>query len=95
MVFSRQIEVPVIGIVENMSGFNCPHCNQNIDLFKQGGGRKAAEELKVPFLGAVPIDPQVVIQGDSGQPFVINFPETAAATAFAEIAANVEKTVAG
>ena len=93
VVFSQQIEVPVLGIVENMSGFNCPHCNQAIDLFKQGGGRKAAEDLKVPFLGAVPLDPQVVIQGDAGKPFVAAFPETATAVAFSEIAAKIEAAV--
>ena len=93
VVFSQQIEVPVIGIVENMSGFNCPHCNEAIDLFKQGGGRKAAEDLKVPFLGAVPLDPQVVLQGDAGKPFVTAFPETAAAAAFTEITAKVEAAV--
>ncbi len=87
VVFSQQIEVPVLGIVENMSGFNCPHCGAAIDLFKQGGGRKAAEDLKVKFLGAVPLDPQVVIQGDAGQPFVAAFPETKAAQAFTEITA--------
>ena len=93
VVFSQQIEVPVLGIVENMSGFNCPHCNHAIDLFKQGGGRKAAEDLKVPFLGAVPLDPQVVIQGDAGKPFVTAFPETATATAFNEITTKVEAAV--
>jgi len=93
VVFSQQIEVPVLGIVENMSGFNCPHCNAVIDLFKQGGGRKAAEDLKVPFLGAVPLDPQVVVQGDAGKPFVDTFPETAAAKAFTEITAKVEAAV--
>ena len=93
VVFSQQIEVPVLGIVENMSGFNCPHCNQAIDLFKQGGGRKAAEDLKVPFLGAVPLDPQVVIQGDAGKAFVTAFPETATAVAFNEITAKIEAAV--
>jgi Mrp family chromosome partitioning ATPase len=87
VVFSQQIEVPVLGVVENMSGFNCPHCGEAIDLFKQGGGRKAAEDLKVPFLGAVPLDPQVVVQGDAGKPFVTAFPKTKAAKAFTEITA--------
>jgi len=87
VVFSQQIEVPVLGVVENMSGFSCPHCGEAIDLFKQGGGRKAAEDLKVPFLGAVPLDPQVVVQGDAGKPFVAAFPETPAARSFVEIAA--------
>ncbi len=90
VVFSQQIEVPVLGIVENMSGFNCPHCGEAIDLFKQGGGRKAAEDLKVPFLGAVPLDPQVVVQGDAGKPFVTAFPETKAAIVFTEITAAIK-----
>jgi len=87
VVFSQQIEVPVLGIVENMSGFSCPHCGEAIDLFKQGGGRKAADDLKVPFLGAVPLDPQVVVQGDAGTPFVAAFPKTKTAIAFTEITA--------
>jgi len=93
VVFSQQIEVPVLGIVENMSGFSCPHCGEAIDLFKQGGGRKAAEDLKVPFLGAVPLDPQVVVQGDAGKPFVAAFPETPAAKAFTKITAAMETEI--
>ncbi|HDS16322.1 MAG TPA: ATP-binding protein [Proteobacteria bacterium] len=93
VVFSQQIEVPVLGIVENMSGFKCPHCRQSIDLFKQGGGRKAAGDLQVPFLGAVPLDPQVVIQGDAGKPFVTTFPDTPAAAVFKEIVAKIETSV--
>jgi len=93
VVFSQQIEVPVLGIIENMSGFRCPHCNEAIDLFKQGGGRKAAEDLKVPFLGAVPLDPQIVVQGDAGEPFVTAFPETPAAKAFTEITAKIEAEI--
>ena len=59
-----------MGVIENMSGFVCPHCGEPIDLFKKGGGQKAAEELNVPFLGAVPIDPQIVQDTDAGKPFV-------------------------
>ncbi|MBN2511148.1 MAG: Mrp/NBP35 family ATP-binding protein [Spirochaetales bacterium] len=71
VTFCKQLELPIAGIIENMSGFTCPHCGQNIDLFKTGGGKKAAEEMSVPFLGAIPFDPQVVIAGDdgSGAPF--------------------------
>ena len=93
VVFSQQIEVPVLGVIENMSGFSCPHCGQEIDLFKQGGGQKAAEELKVPFLGAVPLDPQIVVSGDSGKPFVAAFPETATARAFSEIVEKLEQSL--
>ena len=56
----------LVGIVENMSGFNCPHCHTPIDLFKKGGGEKAAREMLVPFLGRIPIDPEMVSWGDSG-----------------------------
>lgn len=70
--FSRLLNIPVLGIVENMSGMLCPHCSEKIDLFKVGGGERAALELGVPFLGRVPIDPKMVISCDAGTPFVID-----------------------
>lgn len=70
--FSRLLKVPVLGIVENMSGMVCPHCGETIDLFKVGGGEKAARELGVPFLGRIPIDPLVVSRCDAGDPFVVD-----------------------
>lgn len=70
--FSRLIGVPILGIVENMSGMLCPHCGEKIDLFKVGGGEKAARELGVPFLGRIPIDPRMVISCDAGTPFVVD-----------------------
>ena len=70
--FSRLINVPVLGIVENMSGMVCPKCQERIDLFKVGGGAKAARELEVPFLGRIPIDPKMVVSCDAGTPFVID-----------------------
>jgi len=70
VTFAKQLKIHNIGIVENMSGFKCPHCQQTIDLFKKGGGEKAARELLVPFLGSVPIDPEMVACGDSGTPLV-------------------------
>ncbi|NQT50762.1 P-loop NTPase [bacterium] len=66
--FCRQLHLPVLGVVENMSGFVCPHCGESTDLFKAGGGEQMAADLAVPFLGRVPIDPQVVIAGDAGTP---------------------------
>jgi ATP-binding protein involved in chromosome partitioning len=72
--------VRVLGIVENMSGMICPHCGQSIELFKTGGGRRAAEEIDVPFLGAIPLDAKIVGLGDMGQTFVEY--ETPAAEAF-------------
>jgi len=66
----------VLGIIENMSGMVCPHCRQEIDLFGKGGGKKAAEEMGVPFLGAIPVDPEMRKAGDEGRPFVIRRGET-------------------
>ncbi|HUU75876.1 MAG TPA: Mrp/NBP35 family ATP-binding protein [Methanoregulaceae archaeon] len=69
--FIEQLQIPIIGIVENMSGMLCPHCNEEIDLFGKGGGKKIAEELGVPFLGSIPLDPEMRKAGDEGRPFII------------------------
>jgi ATP-binding protein involved in chromosome partitioning len=69
VTFCRQINLPVLGILENMSGFVCPQCGARIDLFKVGGGETLARETKVPFLGRIPFDPEIVTSGDSGTPF--------------------------
>ncbi len=91
--FSKLINVPVLGIIENMGGMACPHCGEAIDLFKIGGGEKAAKELGVPFLGRIPIDPQVVLKCDSGHPFVADSSESEAKGAFAEITRRVIEAV--
>lgn len=70
VVFAKGLEMNVLGIVENMSGLICPHCREKIDLFKTGGGQKAAHDLSVPFLGTIPLDPKVVLAGDSGVPML-------------------------
>jgi len=66
ITFCRQVNVPVLGVLENMSGFTCPHCNKRVDIFKTGGGEVMANEMNVPFLGRVPIDPEIVNCGDAG-----------------------------
>jgi Mrp family chromosome partitioning ATPase len=71
ITFCRQLNMPVVGIVENMSGLICPHCGQKIDLFSSGGGERTAREMGVPFLGRVPIRPEIVISTDEGQPYVL------------------------
>ena len=83
--FCRQLELPVIGVVENMSGFVCPHCGEVTYIFKQGGGQKLAEGAGVPFLGRIPLDPTVGDMGDSGRPLVDAAPESPAAKAFAPV----------
>jgi ATPases involved in chromosome partitioning len=69
--FIEKMEIPVLGIIENMSGMTCPHCGGEIDLFGSGGGKKAAEEMNVPFLGSIPLDPEMRKAGDEGRPFLI------------------------
>jgi ATP-binding protein involved in chromosome partitioning len=87
----RQVRVPVLGIVENMSFLNCPHCHQRIDVFSYGGGRRTAEEMHVHFLAELPLDPQVRIGGDTGSPIVLRKGE---GEAFLELARNtVARTV--
>jgi ATP-binding protein involved in chromosome partitioning len=67
----HQVRVPILGIVENMSYLSCPHCKERIDVFSHGGGRRTAQEMKVHFLGELPLDPRVRIGGDSGSPIVM------------------------
>jgi len=82
ITFCHKLEMPVLGVVENMSGFICPHCGKAVDIFGAGGGRRMAEDMDVPFLGAIPIDPEVVRASDGGEPFVASRPDGPAATAF-------------
>jgi len=89
VVFSLKLNLEVMGIIENMSGMACPHCGKNIDLFKEGGGKKAALELGIPFLGKIPLDPQIVISGDDGKPFIVTQPESEASKAFMNIVENI------
>src|ERR1051326_3912434 len=67
----HQVKVPILGIVENMSFLSCPHCNERIDVFSHGGGRRTAEEMQVNFLAELPLDPKVRMGGDSGNPAVL------------------------
>jgi ATP-binding protein involved in chromosome partitioning len=82
----RQVKVEIIGVVENMSYFNCPHCTERIEIFSHGGGKKTSEDFGVPFLGEVPLDPDVRAGGDFGSPVAARGPESAQARAFYEIA---------
>jgi len=85
VTFSKMLNVSVIGIIENMAGLKCPHCGKDINLFGSGGGEKAAQELGVNFLGRIPIDPAIVKNSDSGNPFIIQTPDSDSAKAFKEI----------
>ena len=85
VAFARKLNLTLMGIIENMSGMSCPHCGKNIDLFKKGGGEAAAAELAIPFLGGIPITPEIVILGDAGKSFLDSHPDSEASQAFLEI----------
>ena len=83
--FCKSLGMPVFGIIENMSGFICPECGTEHQLFKSGGGEKLARETGFRFLGRIPIDPRLVIASDEGKPFVLEYPTSPAAKAFDEV----------
>lgn len=87
--FLREVNIPILGIIENMSGFQCPHCGAKIDLFKAGGGEKAAQDFKVPFLGKIPLDIELVSSGDQGEPFMCNNRQGKVRTAFEQIVQSI------
>jgi Mrp family chromosome partitioning ATPase len=87
--FCNTLSLPVVGVVENMSGYICPECGARVDLFKTGGGSALAEEMRLPFLGTIPIDPRIVIAGDAGRPFVAAEEQTSAGRAFADIVQSI------
>jgi ATP-binding protein involved in chromosome partitioning len=89
--FAKQLGVPVIGIIENMSGFVCPECGAELDIFKTGGGKKIAKDLSVPYLGKIPIDPAICVDSDLGIPFVAENPASPAVKAFAEIVMKIKQ----
>jgi ATP-binding protein involved in chromosome partitioning len=89
-----KLETRVLGIVENMSGFECPECGHTEHIFGSGGGARTAEALELPLLGSVPLDPAVVAGGDTGAPVVLERPDSPSARAFIEIAAKVAEATA-
>jgi ATP-binding protein involved in chromosome partitioning len=89
ITFCRQVQVPVLGVVENMSGFVCPLCGEMTRIFRSGGGEEIAEDMGVPFLGAVPIDPEIVEACDGGFAFVSRHPDSPAARVMREIVQSI------
>ena len=85
VAFCNEVSVPIVGILENMSGFVCPKCGESIDLFKKGGGLALAKEEKVPFLGQIPVDPEVVTAGDEGKPFLHDGHQSTASKVFSDV----------
>jgi len=90
----QQVNVPIIGIVENMSGFICSHCGKETAIFAKGGGEKLAIEMKVPFLGSLPLDPIIMSSGEKGVPLLVETNDSVAANAFTNLAGVVIKKVA-
>jgi len=93
VTFSRKLKMPIFGIIENMSGFICPECGKKINIFKTGGGEKIAQELNTPFLGKIPIDPEICSDSDSGKPFIMNHPDSPSSKAFMEIVQKIETSL--
>jgi ATP-binding protein involved in chromosome partitioning len=89
ITFCRRLAIPVIGVVENMSGFACPHCGSRSELFGAGGGERMAREMGVAFLGRIPIDPAVVESCDNGKPFVLAYQESETAKGFERIVQSI------
>jgi ATP-binding protein involved in chromosome partitioning len=90
VTFARKLGAPIIGIIENMSGFVCPKCGTEVNIFRSGGGRKIAEDLSVPFLGSIPLDPEICRDSDNGVPFITEHADSPATKAFAEIVKKIE-----
>jgi len=87
----NKLNVPIVGVVENMSYLQCPHCNEQIYLFGKGGGKKISEDFKIPFIGEIPLHPRIREGSDIGKPSVVSEPDSVQAQAFTKTA----KTVAG
>ncbi|MEW6040312.1 MAG: Mrp/NBP35 family ATP-binding protein [Elusimicrobiota bacterium] len=91
--FLRQLSTPIFGILENMSGLICPHCGKNIDLFKSGGGEKAAKELNIPFLGRIPFEPRIVESTDNGKSFIEVYPGSEATKVLEKICSSIDEKI--
>ncbi len=91
--FCKTVKMDILGVVENMSGFKCPHCDEVVDLFGRGGGERTAETFGLAFLGKIPFDPNVVTAGDTGVSFQETYPDAEATEAFTSVARKVAASV--
>ena len=91
VTFARKLGMPIIGVIENMSGFVCPNCGAKVDIFQSGGGKKIAEELGIPFLGSIPIDQKICEDADKGMSFIVEHVDSPATKAFMEIVRKIEQ----
>jgi ATP-binding protein involved in chromosome partitioning len=95
VTFAKQIGVPVIGIIENMSGFVCPDCGATIDVFKAGSGKRIADDMAIPYLGSIPLDPKICTDSDGGLSFIVENKNSPATQAFSEIVKKIEQFLQG
>lgn len=93
--FAKVLKIPVIGIIENMSGFVCPNCGAYINVFSKDGSSKISKEMNVPLLGSVPLDPRISESGDKGVPFMLQYRDSVFSKAFGEIVEKVEEFLYG
>ena len=91
--FCKTVNMEIFGMIENMSGLNCPHCGELIDLFGAGGGERTAREMGIRFLGRIPFDPNVVACGDSGACYQEKHQQSAVTKAFTDVAETVSQSV--
>ena len=89
--FCHHVKMRIVGLVENMSGLICPHCNKVVDVFKSGGGERTANDFKINFLGRIPMDPRVVVGGDDGKPYLSSDSDSPAVQSFNAVVDNVIK----
>lgn len=87
--FCNELNLKILGIIENMSGFICPHCGEVSDIFKSGGGEELSTKRSVPFLGKIPLDSRMVLSGDSGKPFILEYPDSEAAQMLTNVARKI------
>ena len=93
ITFAERLNMPIIGVVENMSGFICPHCGTKTEIFRSGGGEKMSKEMGVVFLGSIPIDPKIGVDSDKGEPFIVAQKDSAATKAFMQIVEKIQATL--
>jgi len=91
VTFTQKLNAPLIGVLENMSGFACPKCGAETSIFMAGGGEKISNDLGVPFLGKIPLDPRICEDSDRGLPFIVEHPDTPAAKAFMTVVDKIEE----
>jgi ATP-binding protein involved in chromosome partitioning len=91
VTFAKQVGIPVIGIIENMSGFVCTECGAKIDVFKAGGGKRIADDMSIPYLGSIPLDPKICNDSDGGLSFIVENKTSPATKAFLEIVEEIEQ----